>query len=104
MWLRREREHVSQECQASKERNDRQQLTRERHRSRSNSGGNAETVRGRKIDNQTDILETDGSSHNKISDIQSELILFGQGSHRRVNKNRGTEGNFYNLRNWATKR
>ena len=77
-WLRREREHVSQECQASKEGNVRQQLTRERHRSRSNSGGNAGSVRDRKIDNQTDILETGGTSHNKISDIQSELILLAR--------------------------
>ena len=81
----REREQGSQERQVIKERTDRLLLTRERQRSRSNSGGKAGSCRGRQLDNQSDFFITGGASQNRIM------------------RNKGAEPNFYNLRNWVTR-
>ena len=50
----------------------------EHHRSRSNSGGNAGSVRGRKIDNQSDILVTGGASHNRNMKTNINKYRVGQ--------------------------
>ena len=81
----REREQRSQERHVIKERTDRRLLTRERQRSRSNSGGNAGSCRGRQLDSQSEFLGTEGASQNRIT------------------RNKGAEFNFYNLRNWVTR-
>ena len=78
-----ETEQTPHECQPSSEINDRLMMTRQFNRSRSYSGVN--------------IVNVKGSQKEKHSDI----LLSGRSAQNRNTRNKGTESNFYNLRNWV---